>query len=325
MMYRRFFRHLIILSLIIALLAIAAVGVGCRGQETPASPPAERLASTMVPARDLDIYIYIKQASATKVPLSLIGASADIMVESLAIWGVAREDDKFTIGGALTFASAADAAKIHSQIPGQTGVWTKLADRTIYFVQGSGGPAESLKSLISANNFKRYNDNKALQEVALMPDSGSTRSAAIGVIRPNKALINTLKQYTDSATAERIDTIFTWAKPEVITIGLYAPQQLDIADIAKRVLSNTIWDADLGVIASIKSSIPGAIVSPIATGFLDSAGYAKSTLGNLTVYKSSFNVGQIIPLLLNVDGNRVFVTVSGKESYAQTLMTSIRR
>ncbi|MDP2916896.1 MAG: hypothetical protein Q8O16_03070 [Dehalococcoidia bacterium] len=325
MTYRKHHRYLTMVGLVILMLALPLLGTACRAPDAPASAPAQRLAATMVPNRDLDIFILIKQASPTKVPLSLVGAQADVTVESLALWGVARDDDKFTIAGALTFASASDASRIHSQIPAEAEVWTKLSDRNIYFVQGDGGPGQSLKSLISNNNMKRYDDKRALEEVALMPDGGSTRFAAIGVVRPNRALINILKQHSDSATAERIDTIFTWAKPEVVTFGLYAPQQIDIIDILQRLPSNTIWDADFGLTVSVKSTFPGLVFGPVASKALESAGYTRATLGNLTVFKGSFNIGRTIPVLLNVDGNRVFITVSGKESYAEALMSGIRR
>lgn len=314
-------------GLLIILLAIMATSVGCRGQAPPPPSPstAADLASTLVPNVDLDVYVYCRQANATKVPTSLIGAPIDITVESLAIWGIANEN-KYSVGGALTFTSAADAGKINSQISGRAQVWTRLADQTIYFVQGSGGPGENLKSIIARTDFKKYDDGTTLKEIAMMPAGASTKPAIIGVIKPNQAMVNLMKGYVDANTAETMDAIFTWAKPQVITFGLFSPQQIELSDIVERLAKGTIWDFDLGVLASVKSSIPGIIVSPIATRFLDNAGYPKTEVGGLTIYKRSLTAGsKAVPVLLNVDGDRVFLSVSAKEAYAQTLMTSVKR
>jgi hypothetical protein len=324
-MYSKVTRYALISSLIIIVFLIPLIGAGC---ESPviSGTIASELAATMVPDVNLDIYLYIKQEGPTTVPKDLINSPTDIKVDSLAIWGLIN-DTTYSIGGALTFTNAGDASNVYSQLPEQADIWSKLSDRTIYLVRGSGGPTESLKSAISNNNFKHYDDSKALSEVALMPYGSPTKPAAVGIIKPGQAAVNLLKPYIDAKTAATIDSILTWAKPQVIVIGLYAPQQIDIADIAQRVKNNTIWHVDLGVAASINSAFPGFIVSPIATRMLDNNGYTKVNVGNLTVYKVSLDVGngRTIPVLINVDSNHVFVTASWNESYAQTIMTSINR
>lgn len=327
---KKIIRYTILATMVLILTAIPFITTGCGGQGTPPPPSsypgsAADLSSTMVPNVDLDVYLYCKQASATKVPLSLIGASSDVTVESLALWGIANEN-KYSLGGALTFTNSDDASRINSQVSGRSQVWTRLSDRTIYFVQGSGGPGENLKSIISRNDFKKYSDSGALQEVAMMPNGGSTVPAAVGVIKPNQAMVDLVKRYVDASTAGTVDTIFTWAKPEIITFGLYSSSQIDIADLAQRLGNGTIWDVDLGGLISVRFGVPGIVVSPVATKYLENAGYPKETLGQLTVYKGSLpGKAKMIPVLYNVDGNHIFASVSAKESYAQTLMTGIKR
>jgi hypothetical protein len=287
---------------------------------------ATTLAATLVPDVNLDVYIYINQLTPTTVPGSLIGSPTDIQIDSLAIWGVIN-NDVYSIGGELNFPSASDASNLYSQLPQQSDIWTKLVGSSIYVVQGSGGPAESLKNAINNNNFISYNDSNALGQVAAMPYSNSTKPAAICIVKPSQAAINLLKQYTDANTVSTVQSIFTWAKPQIIVVGLYSSGTIDIADLDREINNNTILNANLGIVASVNSIFPGLIVSPIATKLLNNEGYTQTTSGNLTEYQTSINIGngQSIQALLNVDGNRVFVAASGNQSYAQTLMSNINR
>lgn len=328
-MKRTAFGKIILFVMLTALLlAIPVFSAGCGGQALP--PPSSAssavdIGSIMVPNTNLDVIVHFRQASATTVPTSLIGVSTDIKVESLVIWGIAT-DNKYSIGGALTFTSADEASKINSQVSGQAQVWTRLVDRMVYFVRATGGPGENLKSIITRNDFKKYDDTAALKEVAMMPAGGTTVPAVIGIVKPNEAMVNLVKSYVDPETAKTVDTIFTWAKPQVIAFGLYAPQQINAADLMTRLENGTIWNSDLGILVSVKSSIPGIVVSPIATGWLDKSGYPKTTLGQLTVYNLSQKMGgKTIPVLINVDGDRVFLSVAPKDTYAQTLITGIKR
>jgi hypothetical protein len=309
----------------IIMVLIPVMGVGC-ARPSVSGTVANELAATMVPDINLDVYLYVNQEGPTIVPRNFIGASTDISVDSLSIWGIIR-DNAYAVGGALTFTNASDASYIYSQLPQQNDLWKKLSSNIIYFVQGSDGPAESLISAISNNNFKQYDNNQALGEVSLMPDGNTAIPAAIGIIKPTQAALNLLKPYIDANSAKTIDSIYTWAKPQVIVIGLYSSQQIDVADIIQRINTNTVWNADLGVLVSINSSFPGLAFSPVASKYMDNTGYPKANLGNLTVYKAFLDGGngKTIPVLVNVSGNHVFATASGKESYADTLMTSITR
>jgi hypothetical protein len=287
---------------------------------------ATTLAATLVPDVNLDVYIYIKQLNGTTVPKSLIGLSIDIQIDSLAIWGVIS-NDIYSVGGILNFPNASEAGNLFSQLPQQSDIWTKLVGSSIYVVQGSGVPTESLKRAINNNKFKPYDDSNAMAQVAAMPYSCSIKPVAICIVKPNQAAIDILKQYVDTKTVNTVQNIYTWAKPKIIVIGLYSPDAIDIADLDREINNKTLSDADLCVVASANSAFPGFIVSPIVTRLLKNEGLTKIIFGDLTEYQASINIGngQSIPALLNVAGNRVFATVSGNEPYAQTLMSNIKR
>jgi len=287
---------------------------------------ATALAATLVPDVTLDVYIYIKQLACTTVPKNLIGLDIDIQIDSLTIWGVIK-NDVYSIGGMLNFPNASEASNLYSKLPQQSDVWTKLVGSSIYVVQGSDVPAETLKKAINNNKFKPYDDSNALGQVAAMPYSNSIKPVAICIVRPSQASINILKQYVDLKTVNTVQSIYTWAKPQIIVVGLYSPETIDIAELDQEINNKTLSDTDLCVVASANSVFPGFIVSPIATRLLKNEGFTKIIFGNLTEYQTSINIGnsQSIPALLNVTGNRVFETVSENEPYAQILMSNINR
>ncbi len=321
-------RGTIFIILLIMLVTIPIIGVGCEREERqPSAPlPNIELSSTLVPNTDLDVYIFVKQEKPTTVPKDISGTPFGVVVESLALWGIPTED-AFTFGGGLTFASPADAASIHTQIPGQDEIWTVLSNRTIYFVQGSGVAADILKSAISKNDFKYYDDREALKEVSLFPSGGTTKLAGIAIVKPSKTLVRLVARNVVPEASDIINALLMWARLQVITVGLYASQQIDVAEITKDTELINIWESDLGILASVKSGLPGFVVSPIVKKLLDNAGYVKTNLGELTLYKGSFDAGngKIIPIILRVEGNRMFAAISGEESYAETLIASIKR
>lgn len=315
----------ICIALILTILPLACTGPG---QSTPAPTIniASALSATMVPNVDLDAYVYVNQGTPTKVPRSLLGTANDIMVDSLAVWGIVK-DDQYSLSGALTFAAASDASTVGSRIPQQPGIWTKLSDRTIYFVQGNSTESDAVKNAVSNNNFKLFNDSQALAEVANMPAGGTTKPAAIAIIKPNQAMVNLAKNSTNANNAATIQSIYDGVQPQIVVLGLYSSGIIDIADIMQKVASNTLWDANLGILGSVNSLFPGLVFSPIATKLLDGQNFPKETVGNLTAYRIPIDLGKgkIIRLLVNVDGNHVFTAISGNESYAQAMLTGIKR
>jgi hypothetical protein len=321
----KLYRFLLITGLAVMLSLLLVMGTGCTSTGTYGAI-GNTLSITMVPDINLDIYFYFDQGSSTLLPKNITGTMNDIPVDSLAIWGIAS-NNIYTLGGALNFNSVADASNVYTLLPKQADVWTKISDRTIYVVQGSGEAADRLKSAISDNHFKKYSDSHALTELSKLPLNETTKPVAIGIIKPNKTAVSLIKNLVQTDTAATIDSIFTWGKPQLIIAALYSSQPISIANISQRLRDDTIWDQDLGFVASINSSYPGFIIEPITGNLLSSTGYDKVNINGLTEYRASFDAGKDknVPIFINVSGNHVFVTASGKEDYAQTLMTGIKR
>jgi hypothetical protein len=316
----------IFIILAVMLLAIPVTGVGCQEEEPPPTTVVAgiELSSTLVPDVDLDVYVYIKQENPTTVPGDVIGTEFDITVESLALWGIAS-DNFFTFGGGLTLASEAEATSLHREIPDESKIWTLLSEPVIYFVAGSGAAAENLKSAISSDNFRYYDNRDALHEVSLLPNGGTTRLAAVAIARPSQKLVEMIAEEVDPDTSNLLEVLIKTANLQVVAAGLYAPEQIDVAEIARDAELDTILSSDTGILASIKSGWPGVVFSPIAVKALESAGYDKVNLGDLTVFKGYLDIGggRTVPIMLRVKDNRVFAAVAGQESYMETLITSI--
>ncbi|MFC2056940.1 hypothetical protein ACFLTO_05180 [Chloroflexota bacterium] len=316
---------LLVTVFLIFLMSILLIAGGCKEEVTKPQPTStlNDLSTTLVPNIDLDMYVYVKQDNPTIVYKNLVGTSLDVVAESLALWGIPTEDT-FMLGGGLTFVSKADAAKIYAQVSDKVDIWTNLSERTIYFVQGSGTVAETIKAAISNNNFKHYDDQNALMEVALLPDGGTTKLAAIGIVIPSETLTKLIVNNINPNYSDMVNTLLTQARLQVITVGLYAPQQIDVTEIIQKIEHGSIWESELGILVLIKSGLPGFVVSPIVKEILDNAGYVETTIDESTLYKGTLDVnnGKEIPVLIMVDGNRIYVAVSGQESYAQTTITN---
>jgi hypothetical protein len=313
-----------ILFLSVMLLSVSLLGVGCKSGI--AGTAAAELEATMVPPVDLDVYVYINQQVPTKIPKNLIGTSSDISVQSLAIWGIIASSTQYTVAGALTFTSPADASTVFGLFPAISDIYTRLSNNTIYFLRVSGPSASSFRSAIDNNNFKHFDDSRALEEVSKLPYGGTTNPGIIGVVKPTQQAVDLAKKYVDSNTANTLQTVYSNGKPSEIALGVFSPQPLDLANIAQQSSNGTIPTIDLGVVVAISSAYPGIIFSPVANRAIAGQGYPEVKVGNLTAYKDSTSLGgKAVSIYLNVSGNQVFVAASPSDSYAQTLLTGIRR
>lgn len=322
-------KNKLLIAILTMSIAIPITTNGCQPQEEtlPAAPATTALSSTLVPNMDLDVYIYIKQDSPTTLPADIIGAPFDVDVESLAIWGVRTEND-FTFGAALTLTSDNQAASVHAQITPISDIWTMLSGNTIYAVQGSGTAAESLRAAITSNNFKYYDNSKALEALSRLPGGGATKLAAVAVAKPSKALISYIAKGANLEDMGMINLIMGIARLDVLVGGLYSPSQIDVARIAAAVESNSgIFNLDLGMLVLVKSGLPGFVVEPIVKQVLTGAEFTERSLGEFTVYQRSLDIeaGQPIPVLVRIENNYAFAAVSVKESYAETLISGINK
>jgi len=309
------------------LIAIPIVGIGCQDEVTqPTAQSPSSLASTLVPNMSLDVYLFANQSSPTTIPANMIDASQDVNIESLAIWGAPAEDD-FAFGIALTLTSDIQASKVYDEIILEEYGWKKLSGNTIYLVQGSGLAAESLKTTISNNDFKYYDDSESLKAVALLPTGDATKLAAVAFAKPSEALVDFIIKATKTQRSNLINTILKLANLKVVAGGLYSPYQIDVAEIAKVIdRSSSVSDLDLGLLVLAKSGLPGSMVKFAAERYLAQSELMETKLGELTLYKGSWNVGgdDAVYVLVRIEGNHIFAAISGQESYAETLITTIQ-
>lgn len=320
----------LLIPFLVLLLATPIIGVGCQEteRELPEAPSPSALSATLVPNVPLDLYVYCKQDSPTRIPAEVLDTSYDINVDSLAVWGVPEGDNDFALGMGVTLTSASDASKLYDEITLEEGIWKKLSDNTIYLVYGSGIAAESLRRAISNNDFKHYDDSECLNAAATLPSGGETKLAAITLAKPSKALTGFMTQDLDPEAVGMINMILTIANLKVIAAGLYSPHQIDIAELAEAMENHgSIADLDLGVLILVKSGLPGFLLKPAIGEFLEEAEFTETSLGELTLYRGTFDADgdDSIPVLIRIEGNYMFAALSGQESYAETLITSIRK
>jgi len=314
------------LIIVAALLALPLAVLGCTPSTPPTPPPAPPidLAQTLVPDLDISLYTYVRQENPTTIPARMIHAPADLNVASLALWGV-PSGEELTLGGAVTFTSSREASAVFDQVKDSPDMWTSLADATVYFVPKSGASARALVDAISNNRFKYYDDAAAIAEIALLPNGGRARQAGVAVSRPGPELLKIISESTDRDTAQMVQTLLSTAQIEVVAGGLYAPEQIDIARVYRMMSSGNIAELVAGTLLAVKSGLPGIVVGPAVTGFLERANYTKLDLEGITVYRGYIPVsGTRVPALIRVVGNRIYVAVSPSQDYAALLITGVR-
>ena len=255
----------------------------------------------------------------------MINAPHDTGVESFAIWGVPVEDT-FAFGMGLTLTSASDASRLHAEISLDTEGWKMLSGNTIYLVQGSGTAAESLKTAISSNDFKRYDDSDGIVAVSSLSSCATVKPAAIALAKPGKAFISFIAKDTASENLGQINMILNLLNLKIAAVGLYSPQHIDIAEMAEKMEGGGgISELDLGILVLIKSGYPGFAVKPAVKKFLTESHFTETSLNGLTIYRGSWNIdGQAVPLLVRIDGNRIFAAIAHQQEYAETLITCVK-
>jgi len=301
--------------------------VGCEdGVTTPPAPSPGELSTTFVPNLPLDVYLYGKQNSPTTIPAKMLDASQDVKVESFAIWGVPADGD-FAFGGAFTMTDSAAAAAVFDKMDVEEYGWKKLYGSTVFLVIGSGPAAKSLQTAISNNDFKYYDDSEALQAVALLPSGYTTRLATVAIAKPSDALMGFITESLDTGGSEFISTVLKLANLKIVAGGIYSPRQVDIAAMAEIIDGGgDISGLDLGVLFLVKSGYPGLVVEPAVKKILTENEFTEINVNGLILYRGSREIdsGQEVTILVRIEGNHIFVALSGQESYAETLITSVQ-
>jgi len=282
--------------------------------------------SNKVPNIPLDVYIYAEQSSPTTIPANTINVSQDVNIESLAVWGVPAEDD-FALGIALALTSDSEASAVYDEITLEDYGWKRLSGDIIYLVQGSGPAAESLKTAITNNDFKNYDDISTLQAVEMLPSGDTTRLAGVAIAKPSKTLVDLITEAVGTQGSDLISIGLELINLQVVVGGLYSPNQIDVAEVAAVIgRGGTVHDLDLGVLVIAKSGLPGLVVRPAAESLLGQFEFEEARLGELALYKRSWDINEkeAVQILVRVEGNYIFAAISGQESYAETLITSVQ-
>lgn len=319
----------VILATLVLLPVIAMMAAGCNsgGEVADNGAVPLELSSTLVPDVPLDIYIYGKEPSSTKVPL----AGGYVEVESAAIWGVAAEDN-FGVGARFTLKSEKQAAYFYGQIPHALDFWKKQSGDTVYLVGGDGEPANSLKNAIEENRFRVYDSSRALAAVTKLPAGDNTSPSVLAIIEPDDALLNfienNLAQAGMAGGMNSVRTALDIANLEVVAGGLYSPGQLDLVKIAQLAEKpKRITGMQLGLMVVLKSGLPGLVLKPVATRLLEENGFTELKTGDKTVYRGMWDAGDgaVIPILVRLEGSYIYAAVAGQESYARALISGVSR
>jgi hypothetical protein len=278
-----------------------------------------------VPDVDLDVYVYAKQKNLTTIPADIINMSHDIQVESLAIWGAPGENE-MAFGMGLTFKDDATAKEIYNLIAEDPSLWKWLSSNNLYVVLESGSAADSLKTAIQNNNFVIYNNTKLIEAANMLPKSVRAKLIAIFMAEPSSQLIDFISTNISPGTGKQMNEVLQLADLQLLIAGLYSPHEINIARAMEVVKGEgNVAKLDLGLIIGIKSGLPGFLVEPRVKRVLIEQGLVETTVGEFTLYKGVWSnpyTGDI-PVIARIEGSYVFITISGQESYAETLITSI--
>ena len=319
------FNKKIPMTFVLSILLIVS-GVGCVGgmEQLPFSNTGT-FSALLVPDTNLEFYVYAKQERPTIVPAAIINLSHDVKVDSIAIWGL-PSDKALVFGADLTFTTAQDASYIYALIETEKDIWKLLRDNKIYVVRGVGKSAETLKSSISTNNFKRYSNENVLESVAMLPRGDRTKIIALAVAKPTDQVLDFVSAYIGPRDFEQVKTLLRILNPEVIMGGLYSPHQINVAkaiNIFEK--GGNPASLDAGLLMSIRSGFPGFITSTLASNILRDYDFVESRLADFVVYKGFWSSpGDVmIPVLVRIENNYIFVSVSAQEEYAKVLLTSI--
>jgi hypothetical protein len=324
---KRICNKVLVTSLAVLLIGVVIPISGCSDdlEQFQGVSSASDFSVLMVPDMDLDVYVYAKQRNLTSVPADLINMSHDIEVESLAIWGVPGEDN-MAFGIGLTFDNDSTASEVFDLIQDDTELWKWLRGNNLYVVQGSGNSADSLKTAIQNNDFKLYNNTKLIEAANMLPKSVRAKLIAIAMAEPSSQLIDFIATNVSMGTVEQMDEILQLADLQLLIAGLYSPHQINIARAMEVVQGEgNLTKLDLGLLVAVKSGLPGFLVEPRVKTILVEQGLEEIQVNNITLYKGLWSnpYAEDIPVIARIEGNYVFITISGQETYAETIITSI--
>jgi hypothetical protein len=288
------------------------------------TPSPTGLASTRVPNIDIDLYVWAQQEKPTIIPSSILRTKNDILIDSIAIWGTVVGNE-LVVGAAVKTASADDARLLDNLISMDANGWKMLSGDVLYMVSGSASAREPLKNAITSLNFKYFDDAELLRAASRLPNNTTDCPIAIGVIKPSIELVNYLaKDATDEQT-KQLRTIVELVDPRAIAIGVYSQKPLDVVQLLG-VMQGKIDSSKLDICALgvIQSGRPNLLVESTAKTLLKRSGFDEISFGTHVLYRMWINTNQQqkIPLLVWLNGNRVFASAAIQESHAQQMVSA---
>jgi hypothetical protein len=288
------------------------------------TPSPIGLASTHVPNVDIDLYVRAEQENPTAVPSSMFKTPDDILIKSLAIWGTVVGNE-LVLGTGIKMASADDARILNDRINMGTNGWKMLSGDVLYIVYGSATGRQQLQGAISRQDFRRFDDAELLRAASRFPDNTTDRPIAVGVVRPGVELAHSLVMGATVEQTQQINNMIELVDPRAIAIGLYSPKPLDLAQVLA-VMQGQIEVSKLNIytVGLIESGRPGLLVENTAKTLLTRYGFEEVSFGSHTLYRMMIKTyqQQTIPLLVWLNGNRVFASAAMQETYAQQLLSA---
>ena len=317
-------KQLILSSVLVFVFVVLNIGCQWEAEQFPYASSSNKFSAFMVPDTNLDVYVYAQQKSLTSIPAGLINMPNNVDVESLAMWGV-PEDEKLVLGMCLTLANTTIAAEVYPKIILDGQIWKLLRDNRIYLVRGSGSSAESMKTTIVNNNFKYYTDRKVLETIATMPNRGSVTLAAIAVVKPSKAVINTISEIKGISYIDQIIKLTKLLNPDVVVCGLYSPHQINIARAIDVMETKGISALDVGTLVLVKSGLPSFVQNSVAKSVLAGQGFVGKSSNGFLLYEGSVTTPdrKSVPVLIRIEDSYIFAAAAGQTAYAETLITGI--
>ncbi len=147
--------------------------------------------------------------------------------------------------------------------------------------------------------------------------------AVVAIAKASPALLKLVTQ--GSQGSDTANMVLKLVNLKIVAAGLYSPQQIDVARLVAALRNaGSIQNLDLGMLLLVRSGLPGLVVGPAVGQFLSQYHFAETKVGDITLYKGALTAqGVSLPVMVRIKGSDIYAALSGKESYAQTLITSI--
>lgn len=316
-----------VISGLLLIMLLLSFSISCADMEQFRNVLASSDFSVLqVPDVPLDLYVYAKQKTLTKIPADLINTRQDISVESIALWGV-PSGKSMALGIGLTLDSEGTAKQLYPMIVDTPDIWKFQRANNLYVVKGTGTGARALQNAIKLDDFKEYKDRLLIESAGMLPQTVRAKLIGIALIKPTPEVIQFAREQLDMGQiVNEIAEVIKSANVQSIVAGLYSPNYINIAKAAEIARTGgNIAELNIGLIVGVKSGLPGVILEPNVTKILLQQGLKEKEVDSVKLLKGYWNVDNFaqIPVYVRIENNWIFFSLSGQEAYAETLIRSI--